>query len=178
MSKYINPLLDAGFKHIFGRQKTSEFLVFFINSLMETDKSFDPIESIELPVFTKAEKDCMNNYDMWLYLLKNLENMNEMPFTKANEVFERLSKVAEYANMSTEERFEYDRDLKAYRDWRNQTDLEKDQSYMDGIADGVLHERERMVSSMSKMGLDSEKIAKVSGLTVDEVENILGLPPF
>lgn len=43
MGKYINPFVDFGFKYIFGREESKEFLIDFLNALLENEPDFSPI---------------------------------------------------------------------------------------------------------------------------------------
>ena len=43
MSKFLNPFVDYGFKYIFGREESKEFLIDFLNSLLEHEENYSPI---------------------------------------------------------------------------------------------------------------------------------------
>lgn len=79
-ARHINPFTDFGFKRIFG----AEFM--------------------ESPNFTKREHELETNFDRWMYLLKHLVELEDLPDTLRNRVFEKLCHVAEIDRMSPKEK--------------------------------------------------------------------------
>ena len=71
---------------------------------------------IELPSFEKEEGDCENDFERWIYVLKNMETLQRMPFRARKSVFEKLEEVADIACLTEEQLFKYDIALKRYRD--------------------------------------------------------------
>ena len=68
---------------------------------------------IELPDFQKPADELNTNYEHWLYVLKYLANLNEMPDKlKKNKIFKKLFIEAEVANMTQEELDIYDKSIK------------------------------------------------------------------
>ena len=47
---------------------------------------------IELPAFTKEEEECITDFERWIYVLKNMETLNRLPFKARKAVFEKLEK--------------------------------------------------------------------------------------
>lgn len=52
---------------------------------------------IELPCFNKAEDECENDFERWIYVLKNMEILDRMPFTAYKAAFEKLEKITDIA---------------------------------------------------------------------------------
>jgi predicted transposase/invertase (TIGR01784 family) len=71
---------------------------------------------LELPRFTKSEDELETNVERWMFVLKNLSSLNDLPDTLRNEVFQKLFEQAKIANMTKEELEEYQESLKNYRD--------------------------------------------------------------
>ena len=71
---------------------------------------------MELPYFTKELCELSNYIDWWMYVLKNLANMDHLPEALRNQIFESLFLKAEIAKLSKEERKRYNRSLKKMRD--------------------------------------------------------------
>ena len=70
---------------------------------------------LELPDFKKQANELETDYERWLYVLKHLANLKEMPETlKRNKIFKKLFMEAEIANMTQEELDKYDKSLKKY----------------------------------------------------------------
>ncbi|MDD6897210.1 MAG: Rpn family recombination-promoting nuclease/putative transposase, partial [Bacteroidales bacterium] len=49
---------------------------------------------LQLPHFVKEVDECDNDFDRWIYVLKNMEALNRLPWAAKNSVFERLSQIA------------------------------------------------------------------------------------
>jgi len=71
---------------------------------------------LQLPLFVKEADDCENDFERWIYVLKNMETLNRLPWMAKSAVFRRLAEVAEVSALSKEERIKYDHALKVYRD--------------------------------------------------------------
>lgn len=48
---------------------------------------------IELPAFTNEEEECITDFERWIYVLKNMETLNRLPFKARKAVFEKLEKI-------------------------------------------------------------------------------------
>ena len=70
----------------------------------------------ELPRFNKEEHQLENSIDTWMYVLKNLAKLDNLPETLRNRIFERLFLKAEIAKLTKEDRKEYDQSLKNLSD--------------------------------------------------------------
>lgn len=140
---------------------------------------------IQLPLFKKEKKEeCRTSFEQWLYILKNMQTMTTMPFTQDKKLFEKLAKVASYANLSLEERHAYDADLQAYRDIRNQMEYAKQSGHaigraegraegiIEGKAQGLIEEMRSMAKKLKENGVDSQTIANSSGLSLAEIESL------
>jgi predicted transposase/invertase (TIGR01784 family) len=67
---------------------------------------------LELPRFVKEESELSNNIEKWMFVLKNLARLNDLPDKLRTRVFESLFRKAEIAKLSKEERREYDQSVK------------------------------------------------------------------
>ncbi len=47
---------------------------------------------------------CENDFDRWIYVLKNMETFNRLPWMAKDSVFHRLSEIADVSAMTKEER--------------------------------------------------------------------------
>ena len=95
--------------------------------LMDTEKKtvfYDKLTYIyiQMPNFTKTEKELTTHFDKWLYVLKNLHKFQKHPKILKEKIFEKLFKIAEISNFTREEYEEYERSLKSYRDMQNTMD--------------------------------------------------------
>ena len=92
---------------------------------------------LELPWFTKEPDDCETDFERWLYLLKHMDTLDRMPFKAQKAVFDKLLAVADVANLSKEERIQYDEALKRYRDYKNTIDYAEERGIKKGFEQGI-----------------------------------------
>ena len=59
--------------------------------------------------------------DKWLYVLKYMSKMDEIPVCLQQPIFQKLFNIAEYINLTKEEQMSYDQDLK--NKWDNYSAL-------------------------------------------------------
>jgi predicted transposase/invertase (TIGR01784 family) len=106
---------------------------------MATGKPFSGKERfifLQLPCFKKEADECKNDFERWIYVLKNMETFNRMPWAAKNSVFRKLAEVAEVSNLSKEDRIKYDAALRHYRDTLNAMQGAEDKGLKKGLAIG------------------------------------------
>ena len=119
---------------------------------------------LQMPCFTKEADDCENHFERWIYILKNMDILERMPWAAQNAVFQRLAEVAEVSKLSKEDRFEYDRALKRFRDTYNA---------MTGAEMKGREETKRETAHRMKAdGMSAELIAKYTGLTIEQINSL------
>jgi predicted transposase/invertase (TIGR01784 family) len=124
---------------------------------------------LQMPCFTKDREECDNHFERWIYILKNMEILDRMPWAAQNAVFQRLADIAEVSKLNKEERLEYDHALKRYRDTMNaMTGAEQK-----GRAEGRLETLKENARRMKADGMPLELIAKYTDLSISEVETLL-----
>ena len=64
----------------------------------------------------KEADECENQVERWIYLLKNMETLNRLPWAAQSAVFQKLESIADVGGMTRAERLQYDEALKKYRD--------------------------------------------------------------
>jgi len=84
-----------------------------------------------LTLFTKEPDDCQNTFERIIYVLKNMDILERMPWMAQDAVFKRLASIAEIAAMSEKQRLEYDESLRKYRDTLSVTEGQ----YQEGTKD-------------------------------------------
>ncbi|HWW38714.1 Rpn family recombination-promoting nuclease/putative transposase [Pedobacter sp.] len=139
---------------------------------------------IELSNFVKTVDELESDLDRWLYSLKYLGEMDNMPLQlQNNAVFEKLYNIAEYSNMTPEEQEIYDRELK--RKWDNEAVKEQQRlDYEEGLKRsrvegeeigkeiGRVEEKMEIALVMKKKGFEVSVIAELTQLTPEEVEKL------
>lgn len=144
---------------------------------------------LQLPYFQKEADACENDFERWIYVLKNMETLNRMPWMAKNSLFERLSQIAEVGALSREERMKYDRSLKALRDTYSvyqgavneglQKGLEEglqkgmeeglQKGLEEGRAEGRAETNRENARKLKQLGVDLHTIAQATDLSVDEI---------
>ena len=124
---------------------------------------------LELPSFIKEENECETDFERWIYVLKNMETLQRLPFKARNAVFQRLEQIVDIAAMSKEDRMKYDESIKVYRDRLAVMEFER----LKGVEEGRAETNLNVIRNLKQMGLAPEFIAQATGLSVDEVERLM-----
>lgn len=148
---------------------------------MQTGKQFtDKVRLIyiQLPEFAKDRpEECVDDFERWIYILKNMKTMTTMPFTDMDAVYRRIEQVSRVENLQAAERRQYERELKAYRDYNNTLLTYKEEGLAEGRAEGLAEGRAegemQIIRNMSSAGLDAKSIAAVTGIPMSRVKDIL-----
>ncbi|MDE6742009.1 MAG: Rpn family recombination-promoting nuclease/putative transposase [Muribaculaceae bacterium] len=149
---------------------------------------------LKLPLMDKKPEECEDLLDIWIYLFKNLENMNAIPqtFTERYNIFKDFGKSARVAALSKEERVAYEASLKAYRDNYAIAATERQLGFAEGEAKGRAEGEakgraegeakgraegrieEKLATALNLKGLDipASIIAKATGLSIEEIEKM------
>ncbi|MCX6880226.1 MAG: PD-(D/E)XK nuclease family transposase, partial [Verrucomicrobia bacterium] len=77
-----------------------------------------------------------SHFDKWLYFLKHLSSMEDIPQILREPIFERGFALASLAAMSEDERGAYDHSLKVYWDLNSVVTTAKDEGRAQGLAQG------------------------------------------
>lgn len=125
---------------------------------------------IQLPEFSKHDPaECATKLEQWLYTIKNLKNMETIPFATNNPIFRRVEEVGKMANLSKDEMHRYESELKAYRDYYSTLSFARNEGLATGRAEGRaegIEEGVKMVAlNLINMGWPNETIMQVTGLT-------------
>ncbi len=145
----------------------SEKLIYRVKlSDIETNKVFyDKLTFVylEMPKFQKPLEQCHTHFDKWLYLLKNLGELDERPAKLKERIFKKLFGEAEIANYTQKQLAEYEESLKYYWDLNSVIDSAR--------AEGELAKAKEIAKALLDL-LDDDTIAAKTGLPRDEI-NIL-----
>jgi predicted transposase/invertase (TIGR01784 family) len=127
---------------------------------------------IELSKFVKKDTDLATDLDKWLYFLKNMPRMDRLPVYLRKPIFEKLFSIAEYTNLTKEEKIMYDQNLK--RKWDNQSVLDYAVSTAEakGIEKGKHEEAVTIAKEMKNDGLPLAQISKFTKLSIEEIEKL------
>ena len=124
---------------------------------------------LQIPCFTKEAKECESHFERWIYILKNMEILERMPWAAQNAVFQRLAEVAEVSKLSKEDRLKYDHALKHYRDTLNAITGAEQKGRAEGRAEGERNKALESARRMKAKGYAFEDIAEITGLTTEQI---------
>ena len=164
---YLVAFLDFKLNDISSEFRTDVALMDMKRHTLFSDKV--RLTYLQLPYFTKEADECENIFERIIFVLKNMDILQRMPWVAQDAVFKRLSDIAEVASLDKEERRQYDESLRHYRD----TLVVMEGQYMEGErkgrAEGERKGRMDIARNLKAMGLSIDDIVKASGLTADEV---------
>ena len=151
----------------------------FITDQKTNEKAFDTFEwhIVELPKFKKTENEVKNDEERWLYLLKNAATLNYVPpcLEQLKET-EHAMEVLDRHLWSKEEMEVFERVLHAERVQRSVMETAKAeglaQGEQKGRVQGELEGKRVVVKQMLAEGLPVNLIAKVTGMSEEEIKKI------
>ena len=123
---------------------------------------------LQLPLFKKEADECENQVERWIYLLKNMETLNRLPWAAQSAVFKKLESIADVGAMTRAERLQYDEALKKYRDTISVFEGVRMEGREEGLKEGAIANARKMKA----YGLTLEMISDITGLTIDEVRGL------
>jgi predicted transposase/invertase (TIGR01784 family) len=126
------------------------------------DVFFDKLhfKFLQMPLFNKKENELETKFDKWCYFLKNLENFDQIPSILNEPIFQKAFGTAELARLSAEQRDRYEQSLIQYRDLKSALETAVEEKQIE-IARNMLNDNEPI-----------EKVAKYTGLTVEQIEQL------
>lgn len=127
---------------------------------------------IELIKFVKTEAELDTDLDKWLYVLKNMSSMDKIPVYLRKPIFEKLFNIAEYSNLTKEEKTMYDTSLK--RKWDNKAvlDYAVNEAAKEAAKEAKQEEKMEIAREMKKDGISVEQIAKFTKLSIEKIEKL------
>ena len=170
---------------------------------MKTHKVFNPqLRQIylEMPRFTKEADECENDFERWLYLIKNMRILKRMPFKAKRAVWDKLLEVADVASLSQKEHEAYQRALMNYWDYHNAMEAAQEDGHKagleagleagwtkghkagleeghkagleEGLKEGELKKQIEIARKLKAMGLPISAIQESTGLSESEIQQL------
>jgi predicted transposase/invertase (TIGR01784 family) len=136
---------------------------------IETKKTFSDkvrLVYLQLPYFDKKEEECVTNLDKWIYNLKHMERLTQLPFGADGGVFKLLDEVTDVDSLSKEERREYEHTLKVFRDLHVAMVGADLKGYNRGKQEGML----QAARNLKAMGLSIDAIQQATHLSEEEIQ--------
>jgi predicted transposase/invertase (TIGR01784 family) len=140
---------------------------------------------VNLTQFNKQEHELKSNFEKWLYLLKNLDKLMDIPTKLRQHLFVKLFDLAEYSALNEKQRKEYMESLKKYNDWQNVLEFAQKKGYKKAVLKykellkeekkRAEIEHQKLVETakfLKSLHVSMELIMEKTGLTKEEIEKL------
>lgn len=136
---------------------------------------------LQLPLFDKhTEAECMDIFDCWIYIVKNMNMFEQMPFSEKYPVFRKLAEIGDLRKLSREELELYDEDIKNMRDIYATRKFDEKKGMEIGMAKGMEKgmakgmEKEKLATArrLLSMGLSDEQVSTATELPLKEIQKM------
>ena len=126
----------------------------------------------------------MDIFDCWIYIMKNMNMFEQMPFSEKYPVFRKLAEIGDLRKLSREELELYDEDIKNMRDiyatrkFDEKRGREKGlaeglaKGRAEGLAEGELSKGLKVARNLLAMGMSWTQIIQATGLTEDQLKQL------
>ena len=126
----------------------------------------------------------MDIFDCWIYIVKNMNMFEQMPFSEKYPVFRKLAEIGDLRKLSREELELYDEDIKNMRDiyatrkfdekrgMAKGMEIGMAKGMEKGIAKGMEKEKLATAHRLLSMGLSDEQVSTVTELPLAEIQKL------
>jgi hypothetical protein len=172
-SRLISDQAPKGKRSVWGYDLTEVFLIALLEDSVAGDFQADQLET---------------GLDKWLFVLKNMSGMDKIPAYLRKPIFEKLFNIAQFTNLTKEEKMLWDNNAKHRWDNKNVLDYAINEAREkgielgkeEGLELGLEEGREQgikqgirvAVLKMKENGLSVQQIAEIMDLQLSEVEEL------
>ena len=128
---------------------------------------------LELGRFHKRLWELESVFDKWMYLLKHMHEMVDIPQIFQTPDFKRLFILSEIDNFTAEEYSEYQTSLTRMSDYYNIIDSAEKRAREEGREEGREEARAEVARKMLQAGMDEKVVADLTGLSIDSIRVLL-----
>ena len=129
---------------------------------------------LELGRFKKGIHELETDFDKWMYLLKHMHELHEIPDVFETPEFKRLFILAEIGKFTAEEYKQYIKSLDNMSDYYNVIDTAAEEAEKRGRAEGReegrKEARRETARNFKQLGVDLTTISQATGLSIEELE--------
>ncbi len=119
---------------------------------------------LQMPLFTLQEHELQTKFDKWCYFLKNLSSFDHIPTILNEPIFQKAFETSRLANLTEEQRRAYDENLIQY--WGFKSAIET--AVEEALGDKQIEIAKMMLADNET----NEKIAKYTGLTIEQIQQL------
>ena len=135
---------------------------------------------VELGRMTKKISELETKFEKWIYLMKNMHKMKNIPPEFADPMFRRLFLLAEINNFTPEEREQYYKSLESMGDYYNIINTTAEEAEKRGLergreegrVEGREEEKIELAKKFKSLGVDTSTIIQATGLSADVIESL------
>ncbi len=125
---------------------------------------------------TKKISELETKFEKWIYLMKNMHKMKNIPPEFADPMFRRLFLLAEINNFTPEEREQYYKSLESMGDYYNIINTTAEEAEKRGLEKGLKRGLERgRKEGRNETNLDNARNLKTLGVAIDIISQATGL---
>jgi predicted transposase/invertase (TIGR01784 family) len=127
---------------------------------------YDKLTLVYLPMprFNKTPDELETLFDKWLYVIKNLQRLQNRPKALQERVFQNLFHIAAIEKLTPKERRAYDESLKHYWDMKN---------VIDTAVEEAVQEKEEIIKEMGKEIEEKDKAIEEKDKIIEELKRQL-----
>ena len=126
----------------------------------------------------------MDIFDCWIYIVKNMNMFEQMPFSEKYPVFRKLAEIGDLRKLSREELEFYDEDIKNMRDIYATRKFDEKRGMEIGMEIGMAKgmeigmakgmEKEKLATAhrLLSMGLSDEQVSTVTELPLEDIQKM------
>ncbi len=114
----------------------------------------------------------MDIFDCWIYIVKNMNMFEQMPFSEKYPVFRKLAEIGDLRKLSREELELYDEDIKNMRDIYATRKFDEKKGMEIGMAKGMEKEKLATARRLLSMGLSDEQVSTATELPLEEIQKL------
>jgi len=119
---------------------------------------------LEMPKFTKKVEELETRFEKWMYVIKNLTRLDDIPDKLREKIFEKIFAAAEIAKLTPDEYEAYVDSLNSYRDLQNSIDMAK--------SEGKIEEKLEIAKELKTLGMSLDQISIATKLSIEEIEKL------
>ena len=117
----------------------------------------------------------MDIFDCWIYIMKNMNMFEQMPFSEKYPVFRKLAEIGDLRKLSREELELYDEDIKNMRDIYATRKFDETRGMAKGRAEGELSKGLEVARNLLAIGMSWPQIVQTTGLTEEQLKPLKSL---
>ena len=114
----------------------------------------------------------MDIFDCWIYIVKNMNMFEQMPFSEKYPVFRKLAEIGDLRKLTREELELYDENIKNMRDIYATRKFDEKKGMAKGMAKGIEKEKIATARRLLSMGLSDEQVSTATELPLEEIQKM------